>query len=100
MNNPDVFCYICGYYTLVDNKLKIYDLVKTFYVGIFSRGTWWSGQIMGTSHSMLTLQKGVATVGLGINKIFEFWRTSGLEGAKKSLWWILLFLCQCKRGKS
>lgn len=40
---------------------------------------------MGTSHSMLTLQKGVATVGLGINKIFEFWRTSGLEGAKKSL---------------
>lgn len=40
---------------------------------------------MGTSHSMQTLQKAVATVSLGINKIFEFWRTSGLEGAKKSL---------------
>ena len=30
-----MFYYICGEYTLVDNRLKINDLVKTLYLAYF-----------------------------------------------------------------
>lgn len=33
--NPDMFCYICDEYTLIDKRLKIDDLVKTFYLQRF-----------------------------------------------------------------
>ena len=33
--NPDMFCYICDEYTLIDKRLKVDDLVKTFYLQRF-----------------------------------------------------------------
>ena len=33
--NPDRFCYICDEYTLIDKRLKVDDLVKTFYLQRF-----------------------------------------------------------------
>lgn len=35
VNHPDVFCYICGEYTLKENRKNISDFVKKAYVGYF-----------------------------------------------------------------
>ena len=31
LNNPDVFCLICGNFTTVKNRLKITDFIKKVY---------------------------------------------------------------------
>lgn len=35
INHPDVFCYVCGEYTLKENRKCITDFVKRAYVGYF-----------------------------------------------------------------
>lgn len=34
-NHPDVFCYICGEYTFLDNRVNISDFIKRAYLGYF-----------------------------------------------------------------
>jgi hypothetical protein len=35
VNHPDVFCYICGEYTLKENRKTVSDFVKRAYLGYF-----------------------------------------------------------------
>lgn len=35
VNHPDVFCYVCGEYTLKENRKSITDFVKRAYLGYF-----------------------------------------------------------------
>lgn len=35
VHHPDIFCYICGEYTLLENRKTISDFVKRAYLGYF-----------------------------------------------------------------
>ena len=35
VNDPDIFCYICGRYTLADQRRSVTDFVKRAYLGFF-----------------------------------------------------------------
>ena len=54
INEPNIFCYICGEYTLKNNSNTIHDFVKHAYFACF-KGCWLPTQVLVTTNLMQTL---------------------------------------------